>query len=125
MKGLRIIKIGLIIVLAQMFISGCYYDVEEDLYPTIECSVENMSLMNDIMPILKTDCFDCHSQEANFGNVTLEGYSELIKYVDDGSMLGVIKHNAGFSPMPKGAAKLLDCEIEKIESWINDGAINN
>ena len=123
MRGLRIISF---LTLAQIFfICGCYYDVEEDLYPTLDCQVENMSLMNDIMPILGTDCMGCHSAAANFGNVTLEGYSELLKYVNDGSLIGVVKHDAGFSPMPKGAAKLLDCEIEKIQSWIAEGALNN
>lgn len=122
MKGLWIISF---FSLLQFIFLGCYYDVEEELYPTTQCHVQNMSLMLDILPILENDCMQCHSASANFGNVTLEGFDQLIKYVDDGSLLGTIKHSSGFSAMPKGAAKLLDCEIEKIESWIINGALNN
>jgi len=99
--------------------------VEEEIYPTIACLTSELSYSMDIVPILQNDCYNCHSEEANFGNVTLEGYEEILEYVNDESLLGVIKHSSGYSPMPKGGAKLLDCEIEKIEIWINDGAINN
>ena len=119
------LKLIIVLTLVQILFVGCYYDVEEELYPSIDCQVENMSLANDILPILNNDCMGCHSAAANFGNITLEGYDELTKYVNDGSLIGVVKHGAGFSPMPKGAAKLLDCEVEKIQSWIDDGALNN
>ncbi len=122
MKELRIISaLGIIAIL----LSGCYYDVEEELYPSIDCLTDNMSYANDIVPILTTDCYTCHSAAANFGNVTLEGYGELLQYVNDGSLLGVVSHASGYSPMPKGGAKLLDCEIEKIAVWIDDGALDN
>ena len=122
MKVLRTISLlaGLILVLGS-----CYYDVEEELYPSLECQTMDMSYSVDILPIIDTDCYACHSAVANFGNVTLEGHAELIKYVNDNSLLGVIKHSPGFSPMPKNVAKLLDCEVEKIEAWIAAGALDN
>lgn len=122
MKVLKTISLMLLIGIG---VSSCYYDVEEELYPSIECMDENMSYQTDILPIIETDCFGCHSAAANFGNVTLEGYNNLLTYVNDGTLIGVIKHESGFSPMPKGAAKLLDCEIAKIEAWIIDGALDN
>ena len=104
---------------------ACYYDVEEELYGTTECSTDNLSYKNDILPILENRCYGCHDAASNFGGITLEGYSSLRTYVDNDQLLGVIKHEAGFSPMPKNAAKLLDCEIEKIETWIGEGAPDN
>lgn len=122
MTELRIISIlGLIVLI----FSGCYYDVEEEIYPSVDCVTTDMSYAADIVPILETDCYTCHSSSANFGNVTLEGHDELLKYVDDGSFLGAVQHDGGFSPMPKGKAKLLECEIEKISAWIDDGALDN
>ncbi len=106
-------------------ITGCYYDVEEELYPSIDCLTMDMSYADDILPIIESNCYGCHNATANFGNINLEGHSQLMKYVDDGSIVGAIKHAAGFSAMPKNGAKLLDCEIEKIEAWIADGALNN
>lgn len=123
MMELRIISICLVTVV--LLASGCYYDVEEELYPTIECQTTEMSYMNDILPIIEADCMVCHSAAANFGNITLEGYTQLRKYVDDGSLVGVIRHEGGYSPMPKNQAMLLNCEIEKIEAWIAGGALDN
>ena len=125
MKGLKIISVIITTTVMTLFISGCYYDVEEELYPTLDCLVSDMSYAQDILPILVADCYACHSVTTNFGNVTIEGHGELIKYVNDGSLLGAVSHEGGYSPMPKNKAKLLDCEIEKIVAWINDGALDN
>lgn len=117
----------IIIAVALFFVgvSGCYYDVEEDLYPTIECSTADMSYQNDIFPIIDNNCLGCHDAASNFGGITLEGYDLLKVYVSNNQLLGVIKHEPGFSPMPKNSAQLLECEIEKIEAWIANGAPNN
>ena len=114
--------LALIIVLGM---GSCYYDVEEELYPTIECATEDIQYQRDILPILVDNCLNCHSAAANFGNITLEGYDRLIPFIENNELVGAIKHSAGFSPMPKNAPKLLDCEIEKIEAWIDAGALNN
>jgi hypothetical protein len=104
---------------------GCYYDIEEELYPSVECQTDNLSFQSDIAPIIQRNCLGCHSQAANQGNVVLEGYNRLKTYVDNGKLQGVINHRAGFSPMPKNQPKLLECEIAKIEQWIADGALDN
>jgi uncharacterized membrane protein len=119
------LKITSIITLALLLLNGCYYDVEEEIYPTIDCSVLDMSYLADILPILTSNCYTCHSAAANFGNITLEGHDQLLRYVDDSTLLGAIKHEAGFSPMPQNRAQILQCEIEKIEAWIQQGALNN
>lgn len=116
----------IIIVLFLVFgFESCYYDTEEELYPTIECSTTDMSYQADILPIFQNNCYQCHDAANNFGGITLEGFEQVKNYVNNNQLLGVIKHEAGFSPMPKNTAKLLDCEIEKIEAWISDGALNN
>ena len=121
MKVLKTISIWVLI----SCILGCYYDVEENLYPSIDCDSQEMSYEDDIQPIVNKYCLVCHSKEVNFGNITLEEYEEITKYIDSGEMQGAINHEDGYSPMPKNGAPLLDCEIEKIESWINDGALDN
>ncbi|MFT4536236.1 MAG: hypothetical protein ACJA1A_003567 [Saprospiraceae bacterium] len=122
MMGLKITSISVIVIL---LVTGCYYDTEEEIYPSIECLTLEMSYTNDILPIIEMDCYVCHSAAANFGNVILEGYGGISNYVADGTLLGVIKHEPGFSPMPKNQAQILQCEIEKIEAWITQGALNN
>jgi len=118
-------NIYLLLVFSTIIVTSCTYNSEEDLYPEDGCLTENMSYQDDILPIITTDCYGCHNVASNFGNITLEGYDEISKHVASGELIGSIKHAAGYSPMPQGSSKLLDCEIEKIESWINDGAPNN
>jgi len=40
-------------------------------------------------------------------------------------LMGTIKHESGWSPMPKNGNKLSDCKIQKIDRWILDGTPNN
>lgn len=119
----QIIKYGFAVL--AMVLTSCYYDVAEVLYPPTNCVTDNMSYATDISPILQTNCYVCHSEAANNGNVTLEGYANVIHYVNSGQLMGAIKHQAGFSAMPQNSTPLSSCEITKIEQWIVQGAQNN
>lgn len=113
----------IISLLATTVLFGsCYYDVEEELYPTLECSTDGVTYSGVVEPLIRAKCYSCHDAATNSGNHTLEGYDKLKSYVDNGKLLGAIKHSPGFSPMPKGQAKLVDCDIEKIEAWVTAGA---
>lgn len=114
------------------FVTGCYYDNEERLYPTIDssnsCDTTNVTLSQSVMPILQSRCLGCHG--ANVANglgsgINLETYSELTKWVNNGQLEGAINHDPGYMPMPQGASKLDDCSINKITAWINRGALND
>lgn len=106
-------------------LSACYYDVEEEIYGTTECNLEDITYNATVLPIIEDNCYRCHDAANNFAGITLEGYDRLKILVDNGDLLGVIKHEAGFSPMPKNEPQLLECEIEKIEAWVAAGAPNN
>lgn len=109
-------------------LSSCYYDIEEELYPNSAsntCETTNLSYSQDIDPILRSACYSCHGFGIGLGNVTLEGFSNLQAYINDGSLIGSVDHGQGFSPMPKGGTKLSDCSINKIKVWVNTGASNN
>lgn len=111
--------------IAAVLLTGCYYDVEEVLYPAGTCKTDNMSYVTNIEPILQRNCYVCHSAAANTANITLEGYEPLLTYVTNGRLLGAIRHESGFVAMPQNASKLIECDIAKIEQWIADGAPNN
>ena len=104
---------------------ACVYDNEEELLMVGGCDSANQSYSSDILPLIRANCYRCHDAANNFGGVTLEGYDQLRSFAESGDLLGAIKHQSGFSPMPKDAGKLDDCIIERIESWVNDGAPNN
>lgn len=118
-------KVLSIILFLSLMITSCYYDVEEEIYPMTGCLTEDMSYLMDVLPIIIDNCYVCHDAANNFGGVTLEGYENISVRVSNGQLLGAIRHDPGFSPMPKNEPKLLDCEIEKIEAWIIQGAMDN
>lgn len=109
-------------------LSSCYYDIEEELYPAYSansCDTSNITYAKDIQPMLQSACYSCHGTGIGLGNVTLEGFANLQAYIADGSLIGSVDHDAGFSPMPKGGTKFSDCNITKIKIWVREGAPNN
>ena len=117
---IKLLLVGFVAVFAS-----CYYDSEEDLYPSTGCNTTNLSFVANIQPIFERNCYSCHSAAANTANVTLEGHSNLMNHVNSGRLIGAIRHEPGFTPMPQGASKLIPCDIAKIEQWIADGSPNN
>lgn len=110
---------------ASLLLGGCSYDNEEELFPTNGCDTNGATYLAVVQPIIQSNCYRCHDQQNNQGNITLEGHSNLVKFVNSGQLIGAIKQLSGFSPMPQDAAKLSDCNIAKIEAWISAGALNN
>lgn len=112
-------------LLYSVSLPSCYYDVEAELYPETTCQTLNLSYSQDIVPILQNNCYRCHDQQNQLGGVLLEGHTPLLKFVNNGKLLGVIRWDTGFPTMPRDAAKIPDCNISMIETWVNDGAPNN
>lgn len=114
------------IFLAVLF-TGCYYDVAEELYPmgATLCDTSNVTYTADVLPIIQAKCYTCHSGSAPSGNVSVDNYTNLKVYADNGKLIGTISHASGYFPMPQGGNKLSSCEIATIQKWINDGTLNN
>lgn len=125
-RTINIIKSIFILVIFTFLIESCYYDSEEELYPDAPpCDTTNVSYAEDVWPIISSNCTGCHSGGAPQGNVSLENYDDIVVAANNGSLLGTIKHEEGWSPMPKGGGQLNDCDIATIEKWVNDGTPEN
>ena len=109
-----------------VLIPACAYDSEEDLFPGgDECDTSNVSYTQDVLPILVNNCYVCHDNANRQGGIVLEGYDQLKVQVDNGRLVGAIRRNPGFSPMPQGAPALPDCFVDQIAQWVTDGALDN
>ncbi len=118
----------MVLAFSMMGLTGCYYDVAEELYPangTTGCDTAAVTYSLTVKPILDQNCMSCHSQALQQGGVVLETHAAVVNYVTSGELLGAINHVSGFSPMPQGGPKLNDCNILKIETWVQKGALNN
>ena len=125
-----IFKILLVGIPLSLFVSNCYYDSEEYLFPVLEgqCDTTNITFSGTVKTLLSERCFACHSNttyNVYGGNIKLEDYSDVKLRVDDGRLIGSVRREAGFSPMPKGSSKLTDCKISLLEIWVANGAPNN
>lgn len=123
---MRII-INIIIVIAVA--CSCVYHNEEDDYPQPgSCDTVNVTFSSSVQPVLQQNCLSCHSNNTASslgGNIKLEDYQDVKLRADDGSLLGTISHESGYSSMPRGAPKLDDCTISIIEIWINSNSPDN
>lgn len=90
------------------------------------CETENVSYASKVSVILQENqCISCHNATSAQGSIVLDDYNTLKEVVDNGRLLGAIKHESGFSAMPQGGTKIDQCDIDQIEAWVNDGAPNN
>ena len=111
--------------LVALSFSSCYYDNEEELYPSvITCHTITVTYSNSVVPILTASCNGCHSSSSPQGGIILDTYAKASQYANSGLLYGVISHTSGW-PMPKGGAKIDDCSIAKIKKWAAAGAPNN
>jgi hypothetical protein len=120
----------IIFALLVFLVTSCYYDNEEYLYPdnvgTIGCDTTNVTYSGTIAPLLANACNGCHYPASPFGaGIVLNNHTDLVAIINSGRFVGAINHASGFSPMPKGGTKLSDCNLLKIQKWIDDGALNN
>ena len=123
---MQVLKIIKILCLLLLLCAACTYDNAEDiLMDTDPCMTSNVSYSSVVSEILNNSCLGCHSNAARFGNVILEDFEDVRGYALSGRLVGSISHASGFSQMPQGAPKLDVCLISQIESWVNDGALNN
>ena len=78
-----------------------------------------------IAAIIELNCYACHEGEQSVSGIPLNGYNNLKAMVDAGRLIGALRHQEGFSPMPQNASALPECELLKIEKWVDDGAPDN
>lgn len=110
-----------------LLFSGCYYDVEEELYPVgvlQNCDTAAVSYVADIGPILDRSCNSCHAGVNASAGIRLTDYNSVVIFGRDGSLYGSVSHNPDYSAMPKSGTKLDDCSILKIKAWCNQGYRN-
>lgn len=113
-------------------VAGCYYDSEESLYPEVTqitlSDTVMVSFKNDVVPILQTYCYECHSNAnaATKGkSMVLEGYSAVKSAAANNRLYGSISWNPSFVRMPYQSSKLPPQEIFIIKRWVDEGTPDN
>jgi hypothetical protein len=126
-KIVRIFGIGALLILI-FSLSSCYYNevIEENLPP-----IEDVSYAFDIQPIWNQSCIACHPTleppdltEGNSYNALMSMPGSIVPGDAEGSELLEMLKGGGDNPMPPGGS-IGQANINLIESWINQGALDN
>jgi len=89
-----------------------------------QCDTTNVTFNADVKPIFEKYCLGCHSQPTPAYNIDLNNWDDLAVIVNSGSLVGSVKHAAGYYPMPKGST-MTDCEIATVVKWANDTTLTD
>ncbi len=84
------------------------------------CDTSQVIFPGSVEPIFRKYCYGCHSGASTSGGIDLTNFDQLALLIDNGALLGSVRHDAGFAPMPYGGNKLSDCEITTLAIWTRD-----
>lgn len=88
------------------------------------CDTVNVSYAKTIQPLLKENCYSCHSNTLQTVGVNMEGYNNVKQYADATLLVGVTSRLPGYAEMPP-PGPLSDCNMNLIRAWVYQGAKNN
>lgn len=88
-----------------------------------KCDTNTYTYSGAVQPILAKNCYGCHTGSGASGGIVLDNYADVKLSAND--IVGAIRHDFGFSAMPRDANKLQDCEIRQVEKWVEAGKLNN
>lgn len=117
----RIINGISIIIFSTLFISSCYYDNEEELYPGEEiCNTDSLNYNSNIAQIINTNCAksNCHGGPQS---PSLTGFQNVLGNIDRIKVRAIEDRTMP----PLSEQPLSECEINQLEAWINSGAPEN
>ena len=106
--------------------SSCYYDHANLVYPKTSCNITGITYSTSVTAILSQNCYSCHAGTASSGGgIKLDTYTTLMVYVSNGQLISSINHTGTVPAMPLAASQLSACDISTIQTWINNGSLNN
>jgi len=106
-----------ILLLVGVLLVACSKDDDDD---NTDCVIEDITYTNTMEGLFAGCTFSgCH--DGNSINGSLASYDDAKLFVGFGRIVGALKHEAGFTPMPSGRAMWDDCMIMQLETWIADG----
>ncbi|AFK05677.1 hypothetical protein Emtol_0162 (plasmid) [Emticicia oligotrophica DSM 17448] len=92
------------------------------------CSFDNnktVSFNQELMPLIKAKCLQCHDSKNHYDGIILETYNQVKENAQSGELYdSVVSINGAAPRMPKGG-QLTDCEVNIIKFWIQQGSLNN
>ena len=126
----KFLAAGLLLVGFAAFTGSCSSENKAamNVAPATGCDTANVTFQLTIQPLNNLYCAiaGCHTTSAMASGYDFSSYADVKRAADNGSLLGSLRHDPKYSPMPRGTNdKLSDCEIAKYAKWVAAGAPNN
>ena len=118
-----------------LFLFSCKKESTTQKPIITDCDSNQITYNSKVKPILKTNCYNCHSTAvtANNPSMDFENFANLKTYMDlhfhldtsyGSQFYNNILHTLGAKAMPPDK-KISACEIRTIKLWIDAGALEN
>ena len=121
-----IMRTYIIVFFIIITLSVCYYDHANLVYPQAPCTITTANYSQNVSGIITANCSSCHSGNASAGSgIKLDSYTALKTYVSNGQLMNSINHTGGIAVMPQNGQQLSSCDIKTIQTWIDNGTLNN
>ena len=122
-----LLALGLLVAAA-----GCYYDVEDELYPppvgggpVDGCDTAAVSFAADVLPVFERHCTSCHAGANATAGVRLDSFREVRPWIDGGLLRCTVTHVGSCATMPPGGQLIPDCDVAAVTAWLDAGAPDN
>lgn len=126
MRKISLLRTIVLFVPFYFVFQSCEKDSVDSLNQNAsDCDTFQLTFSQTIYPIIESNCKSCHSGSAPSAGVSFDSYAGIKAAADNGSLMGTIRHENGWSPMPKNVNQLSACDIRKLEIWIENGSQNN
>jgi hypothetical protein len=116
-----VVRAFILAAIAALLMPGCYYDVEEELYPP-SCDTSNVTFSGKINTIIQNRCATpgCHVAGGT-GPGDFTSYAGLQPALQDGTFESQVLVNKVMPP----TGSLSPCDLNMIQVWVNNGALND
>ena len=84
------------------------------------CDSSHVTYDSTINVIVQSWCITCHSGSTPAYGISLTTYDQVKTVVNSGRLMGAIRQETGYYPMPKGS-QLSPCDVALFQKWINLG----
>lgn len=144
MKTIKTISSGLIILAMIVLSSSCKHDIDPSDIPSpnpgdtvpsqVKCDPDTVYFLNEIKPLLNSGCAvsGCHDEATAEEGIILTDYNKIMITGKvrpgnaDGTKIVKVLTESGEDRMPPSPrAAFTANQINKIKTWINQGALNN
>lgn len=91
-----------------------------------------VSFASDILPLLESRCVNCHGGQRTEEGLVLTSHASLLTGSENGAVIipgdganSVLVQLVADGDMPKRGPKLTPDQVQLIQTWINEGALDN